>query len=203
MTTVDVCPGCARLDCRHFRGGRSEAAYQDCIAHTAARADAAREAVRRAGRDPKWAAVYTWMDEHREQIYKDCFDANGRLENELAVARKNLKDAEADLKRALDEGADEHCARMEMARELEELRAEVPKLERRAKDAERDLSDPYRVKIAEEDRQMILMCLSRETILHPGFGYAIGLIADKFPGGREMLESFRQIEQPGVAPVEK
>lgn len=42
-----MCPNCERPDCKHFTGGRSEAAYQDCIAHTAERANQMRDAIKR------------------------------------------------------------------------------------------------------------------------------------------------------------
>lgn len=104
--TSEVCKNCERPGCLHHQGGRSEAAYQDCIAHTAARADAARSAVVKAGRDPEWAAIFTWMDQHADEIYKDCFDENGQLRNELAVAKTLLKEAERDRDRAIESSLD-------------------------------------------------------------------------------------------------
>ena len=51
----------------------------------------------------------------------------------------------------------------------------------------------YTIEVSEEDRQMILLALSDESIDKPGFAWFIGQIADKFPDGRRMLDTFREI----------
>lgn len=101
---ASVCPNCERPSCKHFLGGRSEAAYQDCIAHTAERANQMREAVHKAGNNGEWAAVWAWLDKHQDQTVKQISDANGRLEIELAVAKRQLAATERDLNRMLKEG---------------------------------------------------------------------------------------------------
>lgn len=58
----------------------------------------------------------------------------------------------------------------------------------------------YKVEIGEEDRQMIMMALADESFQNPGFGYFLGTIAEKFPGGRQMFEEFRKLRE-NVAPV--
>lgn len=54
----------------------------------------ARSAVLRTGRDPKWAAVYAWFDDHKDAMVKRLSDETGRLEREVIAARA-CADAEA------------------------------------------------------------------------------------------------------------
>jgi len=61
----------------------------------------------------------------------------------------------------------------------------------------------HTVTFPEEDRQLLLLALSDMTFAKPGFAWAVGQLADRIPGGREMLEGFRQSREPGVAPVER
>lgn len=61
----------------------------------------------------------------------------------------------------------------------------------------------YDVTIDEAQRQMIAMALAELSFRSPGFGYAIGQIADLMPDGRAMVERFRRITQPDAAPLAK
>lgn len=56
----------------------------------------------------------------------------------------------------------------------------------------------HQVEISEEDRQMILLSLALCSLLHPGFHYATGEIAEKY-GGRQMFEEFRACNQDRVS----
>lgn len=48
----------------------------------------AREAVLKAGRDPKWAAVYAWMDDHKDEAMKSAVEASGESEQRSMVAEE-------------------------------------------------------------------------------------------------------------------
>ena len=51
----------------------------------------------------------------------------------------------------------------------------------------------HTVKISEEQRQMILLALSKLRIERPGWDYALGECASRFPDGRTMFADFVSI----------
>lgn len=62
----------------------------------------ARQAVLAAGRDGRWAAVYAWLDDHKDAAVKDVVDLNGELECKLAASQAHT----AMLKGMLDEAVE-------------------------------------------------------------------------------------------------
>lgn len=97
---------------------------RDKNARLKASEEQAREAVLRAGRDPKWAATYAWLDEHHDAAIKSLSDTNGRLEVELKKAKQLRAD---DLVTAHRMKQERDGAR----RSLHDLRAEYDKLAER------------------------------------------------------------------------
>lgn len=82
MQDENRCSRCHRETCPYFAGHRSENAYANCLEATAADAKQARDALLAAGKDQRWAAVYTWLDEHKDDVVKMIVDKNGALERE-------------------------------------------------------------------------------------------------------------------------
>jgi len=52
-----------------------------------AAAEQAKEAVRSAGKDPRWAAIWAWCDAHKDEAVKIISDASGEVERELMAER--------------------------------------------------------------------------------------------------------------------
>jgi len=63
----------------------------------------ARAAVLRAGRDPKWAAMYAWLDDNKDAAVKSLSDTTGAQEVEIASLRAQLSAASDRYARAVAE----------------------------------------------------------------------------------------------------
>lgn len=48
----------------------------------------------------------------------------------------------------------------------------------------------HTITIDESQRQMIMLALAKLRMERPGWDYALGEIAERFPGGRTMYEQF-------------
>lgn len=89
-----------RAVARSERDASNAAREQQWKELQAARADAkqAREAVLRVGRDPRWSAIYAWLDDHKDDHFKKIVDLNGELEIEVT----RLREENAALKVSVD-----------------------------------------------------------------------------------------------------
>jgi hypothetical protein len=71
-------------------------ALQEQNAYLRRELEQAKGAVLRVGRDPKWAAIYAWLDDHKDVAVKALSDLNGRLEVERDAARAKVEQLRAD-----------------------------------------------------------------------------------------------------------
>lgn len=61
------------------------------------------------------------------------------------------------------------------------------------------MNQPITVTLCEEDRQLTLLALSRTALLHPGFDFALTLIAKQL-AGEEMYQDFKRLNEDRIKP---